>query len=298
MAVVPMGSDGSAVFVGAGDVHDMYFETGGATVVMARHDKVGARLCVDRADLATRKVKAVACFPSDVGGVELFDVSPTRAFGALHLQEVRRPLQGSADVAAATSLLSFSLLDGHKVGESATHGTIFAAVDDTGRLGWGSRKAQLSAIEVGHGACSAPPVQLTGVAPTGAACSNSTECAPQCCACGGPDHYLAALCFEGTCATADLACGHTQPGDICTAISEEIGSREPYSDYDAHARTEAGDQILGPGTPLGWDARGRLVIETGAVRSDYYTASRKIGTHLCGLFRATRPREDGPSKSP
>jgi hypothetical protein len=55
-------------------------------------------------------------------------------------------------------------------------------------------------------ACPTPQV-LKGAVPASGACTQSTDCAPACCACvGGGKSSLAALCDNGTCASAGDTC--------------------------------------------------------------------------------------------
>ena len=55
-------------------------------------------------------------------------------------------------------------------------------------------------------ACPTPQV-LKGTVPASGACQQASDCAPSCCSCvGGAKSALAALCDNGTCASAGDTC--------------------------------------------------------------------------------------------
>ena len=74
----------------------------------------------------------------------------------------------------------------------------------------GSAKTD-NATEQAVGACTRPPLVLSGAAAEGAACSVAADCKPSCCTCdSGGKSWSAASCVGGKCAAAATACANTK----------------------------------------------------------------------------------------
>jgi hypothetical protein len=68
------------------------------------------------------------------------------------------------------------------------------------------------------GACTNPPVTLTGTLGAGAGCSGASVCAPICCQCslGTTDNsFTLAACQDGVCAQDEIVCEDAEDPSVC-----------------------------------------------------------------------------------
>jgi hypothetical protein len=169
-------------------VHDVYFDASGDSVLFARSNENNRELCIERGDIARRRVLKLACMKSDVIGSNLFRVSPKTVFGVIDVEDTHKH---------TAALRLFSLESGKQLRDVPDASSIFPPIDDRGAFAWG------------------------GIYP-----------------------------------------------------------------QKAHVTTTTGDRVVGEGVPLGWDGRGRLIVQTDQIFRPQQYPPPKLGAHPCGLIRA------------